>query len=306
MKAFYCDHFVLPLPETHSFPMAKYRKLRERVIAERIIDPADLIEPVAATIDALLLAHDAGYVDDVMHGRLTAEQQRRIGFPWSAAMVERSRRSVGGTIGAAAAALSEGAAVNLAGGTHHSFGDHGAGYCVFNDVAVAARTVQRDRRAAGAAPTRIAVIDCDVHQGDGTAAIFRDDSSVFTVSLHGEKNFPFRKEISDLDVMLADGTGDDEYLARLGPALDEALARQRPELVFYLAGADPYLGDRLGRLKLTVEGLRARDRMVTDRCRGIPIAACMGGGYCPDVDVIAEIHANTVRELSRATAAVGG
>jgi acetoin utilization deacetylase AcuC-like enzyme len=304
MKAFYCDHFVLPLPETHSFPMTKYRKLRERVLAERILDPDDLIEPLAASVEELSLAHDAAYVADVMNGGLSPEHQRRIGFPWSPGMAERSRRSVGGTIGAARLALAEGAAVNLAGGTHHAFRDHGAGYCVFNDVAVAARVIQRDARASGAVGLRIAVIDCDVHQGDGTAAIFQDDPSVFTLSLHGEKNFPFRKETSDLDVMLPDGTRDDEYLERLGPAVDEALARQQPDLVFYLAGADPYEGDRLGRLKLTVEGLRARDRLVIERCQGTPIAACMGGGYCRDIDTIAEIHANTVQEMSRAAAAV--
>jgi len=304
MKAFYCDHFVLPLPPTHSFPMLKYRKLRERVIADGILDPGDLVEPRAVALDQLLLAHDAAYVADVIEGRLTSEQQRRIGFPWSAAMVERSRRSVGGTIAAARLALTDGAAVNLAGGTHHAFRDHGAGYCVFNDVAVAARVVQRDAVASGSTPPRIAVIDCDVHQGDGTAAIFQGDPSVFTVSLHGEKNFPFKKETSDLDIMLPDGARDDEYLGQLAAGVEEALRRQRPDLVFYLAGADPYEGDRLGRLKLTVEGLRARDRLVIERCEGIPIAACMGGGYCPDIDTIAEIHANTVRELSRAAAAV--
>ena len=304
MKAFYCDHFVLPLPDTHSFPMAKYRKLRERVLLEGIVEAGDLLEPPAAAIEDLTLAHDAEYVADVIAGRLTADQQRRIGFPWSAAMVERSRRSVGGTIGAAHRALADGAAVNLAGGTHHAFRDHGAGYCVFNDVAVAARVIQRETAAAAGTPLRIAVIDCDVHQGDGTAAIFHGDPSVFTLSLHGEKNFPFRKETSDLDVMLPDGTGDDDYLAALAPAVDEALTRQQPGLVFYLAGADPYAGDRLGRLALTVAGLRARDRLVIERCQGIPIATCMGGGYCPDIDTIAEIHANTVRELTRAAAAV--
>jgi acetoin utilization deacetylase AcuC-like enzyme len=304
MRAFYCDHFVLPLPDTHSFPMAKYRKLRERVLAEGIIDRDDLVEPAAASIQQLTLAHDREYVGDVIEGRLTAEQQRRIGFPWSPAMAERARRSVGGTIAAARLALLEGAAVNLAGGTHHAFRDHGAGYCVFNDVAVAARVIQADAAARGSAPPRLAVVDCDVHQGDGTAAIFSGDPSVFTLSLHGEKNFPFRKETSDLDVMLPDGTQDDEYLERLSMAVDETLDRQDPDLVFYLAGADPYEGDRLGRLKLTIEGLQARDRLVVERCHGIPIAGCMGGGYCRDIDVIAGIHANTVLELSRAAAVV--
>jgi acetoin utilization deacetylase AcuC-like enzyme len=304
MKAFYCDHFVLPLPPAHSFPMAKYRKLRELVLADGTIARQDLLEPPPASVDELTLAHEASYVDDVFGGRLTADQQRRIGFPWSAAMVERSRRSVGGTIAAARTALVEGAAANLAGGTHHAFRDHGAGYCVFNDIAVAARVLQRDARAAGQPLPRIVVVDCDVHQGDGTAAIFAGDPGVFTLSLHGEKNYPFRKEIGDLDVMLADGATDAEYLQLLEAALDEAFARQPPDMVFYLAGADPYEGDRLGRLKLTVDGLRARDRMVIDRCRHVPTVACMGGGYCPDVDVIARIHANTVQEMACAAAAV--
>src|SRR6476646_8543799 len=257
MKAFYCDHFVLPLPETHSFPMAKYRKLRERVLSDAIIDARSLLEPPAASFEQLTLAHHSAYVDDVFEGRLSAEHQRRIGFPWSPGMVERSRRSVGGTISAARLAREEGAAVNLAGGTHHAFRDHGSGYCVFNDIAVAARVMRLEAEIAGRATPRIAVVDCDVHQGDGTASIFRNDPTVFTLSLHGEKNFPFRKETSDLDVMLPDGVRDAEYLDRLSAALDQVLARHEPDFIFYLAGADPYEGDRLGRLKLTIEGLRA-------------------------------------------------
>jgi acetoin utilization deacetylase AcuC-like enzyme len=303
VRAFYCDHFVLPLPETHSFPMAKYRRLRERVIADGVVTVSDLREPEAASAASLALAHDEGYIADVFEGRLTREHQRRIGFPWSPAMVERARRSVGGTIAAGFTALDDGAAVNLAGGTHHAFRDRGEGYCVFNDIAVASRVLLSTRNGRRA-PARIAVIDCDVHQGNGTAAIFRDDPAVFTCSLHGEKNFPFRKETSDLDVTLADGTGDDEYLVRLREALEIVFERHRPDFVFYLAGADPFGGDRLGRLSLTIEGLRERDRTVVDRCRGVPIAACMGGGYCRDVDAIVEIHANTVREMSRVSCAV--
>ena len=296
MRAFYCDHFVLPLPPSHSFPMAKYSKLRERVVAERIVERDRLVEPESARIDQLALAHTADYIDDVVLGRLSAEQQRRIGFPWSSAMVERSRRSVGGTIAAAYAALQDGVAVNLAGGTHHAFSDRGEGYCVFNDIAVASRVLHREHDSS----LRIAVIDCDVHQGNGTAAIFRGDDAVFTFSIHGEKNFPFRKETSNLDVMLPDGTGDDEYLMRLDAALDVVIARHDPEFVFYLAGADAYSGDRLGRLALSVEGLRTRDRLVFDRFAAVPVAACMGGGYCPDVDMIVTIHVNTIRELRKA------
>lgn len=293
MKAFYCDHFVLPLPENHSFPMAKYRKLRELVLADGIIHPRDLLEPQPASREELELAHDPAYVTAVFDGTIPADQQRRVGFPWSPGMVERSRRSVGGTIAAARTALHDGAAANLAGGTHHAFADRGEGYCVFNDIAVAARVLQQD----GAAE-RIAVIDCDVHQGNGTASIFRHDPSVFTFSIHGEKNFPFRKETSDLDVMLPDATGDDDYLAMLEPAIHTVLHRHRPEFVFYLAGADPYQGDRLGRLALTIEGLQARDRLVFDLCAGIPTALVMGGGYCPDTDIIARIHANSIAMLA--------
>ena len=276
------------------------------MIADGIVTPADLREPTAASVEDLMLVHDPAYVADVFEGRLPREHQRRIGFPWSPAMVERARRSVGGTIAAALAALDEGAAVNLAGGTHHAFRDHGEGYCVFNDIAVASRVLLGQCAGTNGRPatSRIAIIDCDVHQGNGTAAIFRDDAAVFTCSLHAEKNFPFRKETSDLDVTLADGTGDEEYLARLQAALDLVFDRHRPDFVFYLAGADPFGGDRLGRLSLTMEGLRDRDRIVAERCRDVPVAACMGGGYCRDIDTIVTIHANTVREIARATCAV--
>jgi acetoin utilization deacetylase AcuC-like enzyme len=292
LKAFYCDQFVLPLPETHSFPMDKYRRLRELIVADGIVAPDDLVQPEPATRDQLALVHTGDYIDAVFSGTLPSDHQRRIGFPWSPGMVERSRRSVGATIAAARAALVEGVAVNLAGGTHHAFADRGEGYCVFNDVAVAARVLDLPRTA---------IIDCDVHQGNGTAAIFRDDPSVFTFSIHGAKNFPFRKETSDLDVMLPDGTRDDAYLDQLDAALGIVLAR-RPDFIFYLSGADAYEGDRLGRLALSIEGMRARDRMVFDRCGGIPTAVAMGGGYCPDIGVIARIHANTIAEAAASIA----
>ena len=213
LKAFYCDHFVLPLPEGHRFPMAKYQLLRERLVIEGVISPDDLVEPEAASRDDLALVHDHGYIDAVQQGTLPREAQRRIGFPWSPAMVERSKRSVGGTIGAARLALRDGVAVNLAGGTHHAFPDRGEGFCVFNDVAVAARVLARD-----CGISRTLVVDLDVHQGNGTAVVFRHDSSVFTFSMHGEKNFPFRKEASDLDVTLPDGAGDTEYPRHARPA----------------------------------------------------------------------------------------
>jgi acetoin utilization deacetylase AcuC-like enzyme len=295
MKAFYSDTFALPLPDHHRFPMAKYHLLRERLVAEGILTAADLEIPESISLDDVRLVHDAGYVDAVAAGTLSADAQRRIGFPWSPMMVERSRRSVGATLAAARHVVnrSESVAANLAGGTHHAFRDRGEGYCVFNDVAVAAAVLLRDRAIA-----RAAVVDCDVHQGNGTAAIFRDEPLVFTFSMHGANNFPFRKETSDLDVTFDDGAGDDEYLAALTRHLPEVLDGHRPDIVFYLAGADPYEGDRLGRLKLTIDGLRTRDRLVFDACRErrLPVAITMSGGYCPDVDAIVTIHTNTIRE----------
>jgi acetoin utilization deacetylase AcuC-like enzyme len=292
MKAFYSDHFVLPLPEGHKFPMAKYARLRQRILADGVVAPADLHEAPAAAWDDLRLVHDAGYIDAVATGTVPRDILRRIGFPWSPEMVERSRRSVGATLAAAHAALDHGTAANLAGGTHHAFADRGEGFCVFNDVAVASRALQRDGHA-----RRIAIVDLDVHQGNGTAAIFRDDASVFTFSMHGAQNFPFRKETSDLDVALADGTGDAEYLDLLASNLEQVLSRHHPDFVFYLAGADPYEGDRLGRLKLTIDGLRQRDTLVFDACRSarLPVAVSMSGGYATDIDAIVTIHSNTIR-----------
>ena len=292
LRAFYSDHFVLPLPEGHKFPMAKYSRLRERILAEELIAPGDLQEAPLASLDDLRLVHDAAYVDAVTNGTVPHDVQRRIGFPWSPQMVERSRRSVGATIAAATAALDDGAAANLAGGTHHAFADRGEGFCVFNDVAVAARVLQRHRHA-----SRIAIVDLDVHQGNGTAAIFAGDPAVFTFSMHGDKNFPFKKEVSDLDIPLADGTGDDDYLLLLRTHLHDVLNRHQPDFVFYLAGADPFEGDRLGRLKMTIDGLRRRDEIVIEACTRarLPVAISMSGGYANDIDAIVTIHANTIR-----------
>jgi acetoin utilization deacetylase AcuC-like enzyme len=297
MQAFYADHFVLPLPDGHTFPMGKYEKLRGRVVAEC---PGIRLRPaLPATDGELALAHTPQYVEAVAHGHLSAAEQREIGFPWSPRMAERARRSVGATIAAARAALIGGEAVaaNLAGGTHHATADKGSGYCVFNDAAVAARLMQAEWHRRHRQLLRVAVIDLDVHQGNGTAAIFADDDTVFTLSLHGAKNFPFRKQAGDLDVELADGCVDDAYLDALDRALAELWRRTAPGLVFYVAGADPHEGDRLGRLKLTASGLAERDRRVFAACRerGIPVAVSMAGGYGRDIDITVGVHLRTLQ-----------
>ena len=300
MQAFYADHFVLPLPAGHSFPMGKYERLRNRLVAE--CPGIELAEALPASDGELALAHTPRYVSAVAEGHLSAAEQREIGFPWSLRMAERARRSVGATISAARAALvqGQGVAANLAGGTHHAQADKGSGYCVFNDVAVAARLMQAEWHRARRALLRVAVIDLDVHQGNGTAAIFRDDDTVFTLSMHGARNFPFRKEPSDIDVELPDACTDRPYLE----ALDQALAAlwrhhsaQPPGLVFYVAGADPHEGDRLGRLKLTTAGLAERDRRVFAACRtrGIPVAVSMAGGYGRNIDDTVAIHLRTLQ-----------
>lgn len=300
MKAFYADHFVLPLPEGHRFPMRKYGLLRDLIAREW--PEVALEQALPASDGELALVHTPGYVQAVAQGLLTPAAQREIGFPWSEAMVERARRSVGATVQAARAALAGGGvAANLAGGTHHSYADKGSGFCVFNDVAVAARLMQaewgRQHARRGHPGLQVAVVDLDVHQGNGTACIFRHDPSVFTLSLHGEKNFPFRKEAGDLDVPLPDGCDDDTYLHALDHALDELDRRCRPELLFYLAGADPHEGDRLGRMKLSFDGLEARDRRVFDWAwqRRIPLAMSMAGGYGRDIATTVQVQHNTWR-----------
>ena len=288
MKAFYTDHFVLPLPEGHRFPMAKYRMVREQVGK---LAGLELIEAPPASDTELLVAHDPVYLQRVITGTLAPQAQREIGFPWSPGMVERSRRSVGATIAAAELALKERISVNLAGGTHHAYRDKGSGFCVFNDAAIAARMMQRRHGI-----KRVAIIDLDVHQGNGTASILKRDPSVFTLSIHGEKNFPFRKEPSDLDVGLADGCTDEQYLDALERALTELSRRFEPELLVYLAGADPHEADRLGRLKLSFEGLRARDQRVFDFARSLDVgvAVTMAGGYGTDINNTVRVHVQTI------------
>jgi acetoin utilization deacetylase AcuC-like enzyme len=272
--------------------MEKYVLLRERLIAEGIVRGEQVLEPERATEEELRLVHSREYVRRVMEGELDPGELRRLGFPWSRALVERSYRSVGGTIAAARAALVHGVAINLAGGTHHAFPDRGEGFCVFNDVAIAIRVLQREGRI-----ERAAVVDLDVHQGNGTHAIFAGDERVFTFSMHGAKNYPYNKVPGDLDIELPDGTSDEDYLRLLADALPRVLHTSRPDLVIYLAGADPHEGDRLGRLSLTFTGLARRDALVLHTCRdvGIPVAITIAGGYGRRVEDTVEAHVGTVR-----------
>ncbi|WP_034379548.1 histone deacetylase family protein [Herbaspirillum sp. CF444] len=294
MRAFYSDHFVLPLPPGHRFPMVKYRMIREG--AARGVPDLEFHEAVAASDGMLALAHHPTYVELVSNGQLSDHAQKEIGFPWSPEMVERSRRSAGATIAACRSAMEQGVAVNLAGGTHHAYADHGAGFCVFNDAAVASRLMQAERRV-----SRVAVVDLDVHQGNGTASILANDDSVFTLSLHGERNYPFEKEQSDLDVALPDGVTDVEYLSALQDALAQLMQRFDPQLIIYLAGADPHEGDRLGRMKLSLAGLAERDRMVFElgRQQKIPIAVTMAGGYGKNIEDTVAVHIQTITLASQ-------
>ena len=297
VHAYTSDHHTLPLPSGHRFPVSKYALLRERV--EQVWPGVRCIPAPPASEGELALVHTPRYVSAVLEGGLSPAEEREIGFPWSPRMAERSRRSVGATIAAARQALRDGVAANLAGGTHHAAADKGSGYCVFNDVAVASRLMQAEWARQRRDPLRVLVIDLDVHQGNGTAAIFARDDSVFTCSLHGARNFPFRKEASDLDVELPDGCQDEAYLAALDAALTEIWRRTEaapPGLAFYLAGADPHENDRLGRLRLSTDGLAERDDRVLRalRERGIPVALSMAGGYGRDIRVTVDIQSTTI------------
>ena len=285
--------------------MGKYRLLRDRVVTE--LPQVQLTQAPAASDGELALAHTPAYIEAISHGTLPAPAQREIGFPWSPGMAERARRSAGASVAAARVALGlgagtrcEGIAANLAGGTHHAYAHKGGGFCVFNDAAVAARLMQAEwsrQHRQERKPLQVAVIDLDVHQGNGTASIFANDPSVFTLSLHGQKNFPFRKEASDLDVELPDGCADADYLQALEQALDELERRFEPGLLLFLAGADPFEGDRLGRLALSFDGLEARDRRVFDWAwqRRIPLAFSMAGGYGVKIDETVQVQINTYR-----------
>lgn len=302
VKVFYSDTFVLPLPETHRFPMRKYSMLRERVEDAGIAGEGELIIPEPVTDRQILRAHDPDYVERVVTGTTTRKEQRRIGFPWSPGMVERSRRASGGTLGACRAALAEGYAANIAGGTHHALSYRGEGFCIFNDAPTSIRALQDEGLI-----RRAIILDTDVHQGNGTAEILAGDDSVFTFSMHGAKNFPFEKEQSDLDVELSDEAGDEEFLSSLRQGLEEAFSRScagepgGPEIAIFLAGADPFEGDRLGRLNVTKPALAERDRLVLEGCRerGIPVATVMAGGYADEINHTVDIHLQSVERAAR-------
>lgn len=292
MRLFYSERRELSLPENHRFPVEKYTMLLEAVESSNWLEEGNLQGSGPASDEQLLLVHTDDYLNRMETGAMSEREMRRIGFPWSCELVERSRRSVGASISAARSALEEGVAANLGGGTHHAFPDHGEGYCVFNDIAVAARVVQAEGLA-----RKVLILDCDVHQGNGTAAIFALDSNVFTFSIHGEKNFPFHKQASDLDIPLPDGCGDEDYLKTLQTGLKNCFNQFTPDLVFYIAGADPYAGDRLGRLQLSKDGLAVRDEMVIKACReeDVALAAVMGGGYARRLEDTVTIHLETLR-----------
>jgi acetoin utilization deacetylase AcuC-like enzyme len=295
--AYHPDYFVA-LPPTHPFPMAKYPLLFETLLRERLLHPGEVVEPVEASLEDLRLVHDVGYLGRLAAGTLDAAAIRKIGVPWSPALWRRSRLAAQGTLEAARAALEDGLAANLAGGTHHAFPAHGEGFCLLNDVAVAIRVLRRDGRV-----RRALVVDLDVHQGNGTAAIFEGDPEVFTFSMHGERNYPLQKMRSTLDVGLADGIGDDEYLELLARHLDGVFAAFVPDIVLYLAGVDPVRGDRYGRLALSDDGIARRERQVLEACRarGLPLVITIAGGYAPTPGRTAALHSIVFREAQRMT-----
>ncbi len=291
MKIFYTDSFTIPLAENHTFPIGKYALLRKRIENSNRFSPQQLCVPHAATDIEICRSHDPEYLQRLQQGQLTAKETRRIGLPWSQELVERARRSAGATVDACFAALDDGVAVHLGGGTHHAFKDRGQGYCVFNDSAIAVRALQADTHI-----KRVLILDCDVHQGNGTAALLQKDPNVFTFSIHGKNNFPFRKEKSDLDIALDDGTDDRVYLDALDNGIRASLKEAKADAVIYLAGADPFTEDRFGRLDVSKEGLAERDRLVLRYCRdaGLPVAVTMAGGYAPAIEDTVDIHFQTV------------
>jgi acetoin utilization deacetylase AcuC-like enzyme len=295
MRAFTSARYTVPLGH-HSYPMDKYRLVPEQLLAKGTLTQEELVEPEAATLDDVLRVHTQEYVDAFINGTLERKAMLRIGLPWSQALVRRAFAVIGGTLGAARAALADGAAANLAGGTHHAFADHGEGYCIFNDLVITLRRL----RAEGLAE-RFLIIDLDVHQGNGTAALCEADTDVFTFSMHGENNYPVRKERSSWDIALPDATSDEQYLDILAQALPQMLERFTPDLVFYQAGVDVLAGDRFGKLELTMGGVRERDRLVSEFARraGLPLVVTLGGGYARDLSCIVEAHCQTVGTAKR-------
>lgn len=294
-RLYYSPYYYADIGEGHVFPIRKFELVRDQLLAEGTLVSDEIVEPEPAAIEDLLLVHTRDYLDRLIDGALTAKEIRKLGLPWSRSLVRRTLHAVSGTVLASRTAIETGIASNLAGGTHHAFPDRGEGFCVLNDVAVAIRVLQRER-----VRRRFLIIDCDVHQGNGTAHIFANDTDVFTFSLHGAKNYPLFKENSDLDIELPDATGDEEYLATLSEALDR-LHLQQPDLIFYLGGADPFESDKLGRLALTKDGLYRRDRLVLEFALnlGVPIVTTMSGGYAADINDTVDIHANTIRAVKR-------
>lgn len=291
MQVFYTPRYYADIGDGHVFPIRKFELVRDRLLTEGTLDPTELVEPAPAALEDVLLVHTEDYVSRLCTGTLTPKEIRRLGLPWSESLVRRSFYATGGTLAATQVALAEGYSSNLAGGTHHSFADRGEGFCVLNDVAIAIRAMRARKRL-----LRVAIVDCDVHQGNGTATIFSDDEDTFTFSIHGANNYPLFKAQSTLDVELPDGTSDDEYLETLATNLPRVFAHE-PEIVFYLAGADPYVGDKLGRLAVSIDGLRERDAYVLRECyeRELPIVTVMSGGYGKDINDTIEIHCNTIR-----------
>lgn len=292
MKIFCCDHLSFPVPPGHPLPIEKYSLLRAAIIRADLVHPPHLAVPKPVTDEQILHAHDAAYLHRVTCGKLTPQEIRRIGLPWSPQLVARARCAAGGTVAACRAAMHDGIAINLSGGTHHAFHDHGQGYCLFNDCVIAARTMQAEQPI-----QRVLILDCDAHQGNGTASLAANDPTLFTFSIHNQHNFPLHKVESDLDIGLEDGTGDVAYLEALELGVRQALHRADADLVIYLAGADPYKRDLLGHLALSKAGLAARDRFVLSTCRdvGLPVVTVMAGGYTQDVKDTVDIHLQTVR-----------
>ena len=292
---FYSPDYYADIGEGHVFPIRKFEIARDILLNEGTVRESDVQAPLEAPLEDVLRVHTEDYITKLRAGELSAKEVRRLGLPWSQSLVKRSFLAVSGTTGAAKQAISSGVGSNLAGGTHHAFPDRGEGFCVLNDVAIAIERLRADQDAG-----RFLIVDLDVHQGNGTAFIYADDPDVYTFSMHGQKNYPLYKELSDLDIELSDGTADEEYLS----VLDQALHRifhHEPDLVFYLAGADPFEGDKLGRLAITKKGLRRRDEMVLEFAKGhdVPIVTTMSGGYAVDIMDTVDIHCNTIRAVRK-------